>query len=76
MKCLGFALLFGFISLGAIGGCNNNGGGGGASQDARALTERDFFNNPGLFANPEEGVVVVFLEPTEALEVDNLTGGG
>jgi len=28
MKCLGFVLLFGFISLGAIGGCNNNGGGG------------------------------------------------
>ncbi len=25
MKCLGFVLLFGFISLGAIGGCNNNG---------------------------------------------------
>ena len=24
MKCLGFVLLFGFISLGAIGGCNNN----------------------------------------------------
>ena len=29
MKCLLFVLLFGFISLGAIGGCNNNGGGGG-----------------------------------------------
>jgi streptogramin lyase len=27
MKYLGFVLLFGFISLGAIGGCNNNGGG-------------------------------------------------
>jgi len=27
MKCLGFVLLFGFISLGTIGGCNNNGGG-------------------------------------------------
>jgi len=26
MKCLGFVLLFGFISLGAIGGCNNDGG--------------------------------------------------
>lgn len=24
MKCLGFVLLFGFISLGAIGGCSNN----------------------------------------------------
>jgi len=28
MKCLGFVLLFGFITLGAIGGCNNNNGGG------------------------------------------------
>ena len=54
-------------------GCNN-GGGGASSQDARALTERDFFNNPNLLANPEKGVVVVFLEPTEAPEVDNLTG--
>jgi len=26
MKCLGFVLLFGFISLSTIGGCNNNGG--------------------------------------------------
>jgi len=56
-------------------GCNNDGG-GASSQDAQALTERDFFNNPNLSANPEGGVVVVFLEPTEALEVDNLTGGG
>jgi len=25
MKCLGFVLLLGFISLGAIGGCHNDG---------------------------------------------------
>ncbi len=73
MKCL-FVLLFGFISLGAIGGCNNNGGGGGASQDAQALTENDFANDPNLSANPKKGVVVVFLEPTKASEEDNLTG--
>jgi len=35
MKCLLLLLLFGFISLGAIGGCHNNGG-DGSSQDARA----------------------------------------
>ena len=29
MKCLGFIMLFGFISLGAIGGCNNNNGNNG-----------------------------------------------
>ena len=25
-RCLGFLLILGFISLGAIGGCNNSGG--------------------------------------------------
>ena len=49
----------------SIFGCNNDGG-GGSSQDARALTENDFVNDPNLFANPEKGVVVVFLEPAEA----------
>jgi len=53
-------------------GCDDDGG--GSSQDSRALTERDFFYNPKLFANPEEGVVVVFLEPGDAPEADNLTG--
>ncbi len=72
-KFLGFVLLFGVISLGAIGGCNNNGG--GSSQETQALTENDFVKDPNLSANPEDGVVVVFLEPTEAPEVDNLTGG-
>jgi len=70
-KCLGFVLLFGFISLGAIGGCNNNGGGQDGTQ---ALTENDFFNDPNLSANPKKGIVVVFLEPAEAPEEDNLTG--
>ena len=72
MKCLGFVLLFGFISLGTIGGCNTNNGGG--QDGTRALTESDFANDPNLSANPEDGVVVVFLEPTEAPEADNLTG--
>ena len=38
MKCLGFVLLLGFISLGAIVGCNDNGG-GGSSQDTQLLRE-------------------------------------
>jgi len=71
VKCLGFVLLFGFISLGAIGGCGNN---GGEQDGTQALTERDFFNNLNLFANPEDGVVAVFLESVEALEAVNLTG--
>jgi len=73
MKCLGLVLLLGFMSFGAIGGCNNNGG-GGSSQDTQALTERDFSNNPNLSANPENGVVVDFLESTDASEEENLTG--
>ena len=73
-KCLGFVLLLGFISLGAIGGCNTNNGGDGSSQDTQALTEDDFANDPNLFANPEAGVVVIFLEPAEAPEADNTTG--
>ncbi len=58
MNYLGFLLLFGFISLGAIGGCNNN---SGEQDGTRALTESDFVDDPSLFANPQEGVVVVFL---------------
>ncbi len=69
---ISFMVLLLLTSVSFIG-CDNDGGGGSA-QDARALTERDFFNNPNLLANPEKGVVVVFLEPTEAPEVDNLTG--
>ncbi len=72
MKCLGFVLLFGFISLGAIGGCNNNGGG---QDGTRALTENDFAQDPGTFANPRGGVVVIFLEPPDSEEPDNDTGG-
>jgi hypothetical protein len=74
MKCLGFVLLLGFISLGAIGGCNTNNGGDGSSQDARALTENDFVNDPDLFANPQEGVVALFLEHPDSEEPDNDTG--
>jgi len=27
-RCLGLVLIFGFIAIGAIGGCSNNNGGG------------------------------------------------
>ncbi len=70
-KCLGFILLFGFISLGAIGGCNNNGGG---QDGTRALTENDFVNDPTKFANAEKGVVVTFLEHPGSEEPENDTG--
>jgi hypothetical protein len=73
MKCIGIVLLLGFISLGAIGGCNNNGG-DGSSQETQALTENDFVNDPNLFANPLEGVVALFLEHPDSEEPDNDTG--
>ena len=38
MKCLGFVLLLGFISLGAIGGCNND----NAKAQGEADVEVDF----------------------------------
>jgi len=72
---IAFMALLLLASVSFIGCDNDNDGGGVSSQDARALTERDFAEDQGLFANPEEGVVVIFLEPTEAPEVDNLTGG-
>ena len=59
MKCLGFVLLFGFISLGAIGGCGNS---GGEQDGAQALTENDFANDTTLRANPERHTIVMWLE--------------
>jgi len=69
VKCLGFILLLGFISLGAIGGCGNNGG-----DDTQALTENDFAEDPSIVADPTGGVVVIFLEPPDSEEPENDTG--
>ena len=71
MKCLVFVLLFGFIFLGAIGGCNNNGGG---QDGTRALTENDFANDTTLRANPEKHLVVKFLEHPDSKKPENDTG--
>jgi len=71
MKCLGFVLLFGFILLGAIGGCNNNGGG---QNSTRALTENDFANDTTLRANPEIHTIVMFLEHPNSEDTENDTG--
>lgn len=70
MKCLGFVLVFGFISLGAIGGCGDNNGG----QDGQVLTENDFVNDSTLSANPEKHLVVKFLEHPDTEETENDTG--
>jgi hypothetical protein len=72
MKCLGFVLLFGFISLGAIGGCSNNNGGG--QNGTTTLTEHDFGANPGLIADPEKHLIVKFLEHPDSEGHENDTG--
>ncbi len=59
MKCLGFVLLLGFISIGAIGGCHNDGD--QVFQVIQVLTENDFSKDPGLSADPTGGVVVMFM---------------
>ena len=69
MKCLGFVLLLGFISLGAIGGCSNNNGGG--QNGTQALTEHDFGTNPGLVADPEKHLIVKFLEHPDSEGCDS-----
>jgi len=55
MKRLSFVLLFGFISLGAIGGCSNN---NEVQDDAGTLTENDFASDETLHANPEKHLIV------------------
>ncbi len=72
MKCLGFLLLLGVISLGAIGGCNNNGGKGDGTG---VLTEHDFGQDEGLRADPEKHLIVKFLEHPEHEPHENDTGG-
>jgi len=72
MKCLGLALLLGFISFGAIGGCHNDGD--QVSQVIQVLTENDFSDDPGLSADPRAGVVVMFLEHPDTEKPDNDTG--
>jgi len=71
MKCLGFVLLIGFISLGAIGGCGNN---GGEQDGTQALTENDFANDENLSADPEIHTIVKFLEHPDSEETENDTG--
>ncbi len=72
MKRLGLVLLFGFISLGAIGGCSNNGSG---QVGTRALTENGFANDESLRGDPQGGVIVTFLEHPDSEIPENDTNG-
>lgn len=53
MKCLGFLLLFGFIAIGTVGGCNNNGNRGGTSGGTGGVVNRPIISEP-----KEDGQIV------------------
>ncbi len=76
MKCLGFVLLFGFISLGAIGGCNDSNGAMtaflGIHQTGQTTSHTD-----GDDGELQEGVVPPvprFTDNDNGTITDNLTG--
>ncbi len=68
-KCLGFLLILGFISLGAIGGCNNNGG------DSDSIGSGPGFVTPLTIAVATDGDFVVADRGLAAVvHVDQTTG--
>jgi hypothetical protein len=68
-KCLGFLLILGFISLGAIGGCNNNGG------DSDSTGSGPGFGSPRGIAVATDGDFVVVDDGLRAVvHVDQTTG--
>ena len=69
MKCLGFLLILGFISLGAIGGCNNNGGGSDSTGSGPG------FGTPlGIAVATDGDFVVADLGLAAGVHVDQPTG--
>ncbi len=68
-KYLGFLLILGFISLGAIGGCNNNGGG------SDSIGSGPGFVSPRGIAVEVDGTLVVTDQGQEVVvRVDPVTG--
>jgi glucose/arabinose dehydrogenase len=56
-KCFGFLILFGFIALGAVGGCNSDGNGGGTRGESGSVVNRPVINEPrddGQIAHPAD----------------------
>jgi hypothetical protein len=68
IKCLGFVLLFGCISLGAIGGCNANVGG-----HPRIGSGPGFVTPLGI-AVEADGNLVVDTDSQAVLRVDPISG--
>jgi hypothetical protein len=68
-KCLGFLLILGFISLGAIGGCNNNGGG------SDSIGSGPGFVSPfGIAAEADSTLVVADFGLEAVVRVDPING--
>lgn len=61
---LSIFIVFAFVS------CNDD----NQTVNKQALTENDFFNDPNLRANPEEGVLITFLENPMSESEENDTG--
>jgi hypothetical protein len=53
MNCLGFVILFGFLAIGTVGGCNNDGNGGRTGGGTGSVVNRPSINEP-----KEEGQIV------------------
>jgi hypothetical protein len=69
IKCLGLVLILGFISLGAIGGCNNNGG------DSESIGSGPGFVSPrGIAVATDGDFVVADLGLEAVVHVDQTTG--
>jgi len=68
-ECLGFLLILGFISLGAIGGCNNNGG------DSNSIgSGPDFVTPHGIAVEADGSLVVVDFGLEAVVRVDPVSG--
>jgi len=68
-ECLGFLLILGFISLGAIGGCNNNGG------DSKSIGSGPGFVTPqGIAVEVDGSLVVVDFDLDAVVRVDPVSG--
>ena len=70
IKCLGFVLLIGFISLGTVGGCNTT-----TSGDPDSIGSGPSFQSPRGIAVEANGSLVVVDSGLEAvLRVDPISG--
>ena len=58
-------IVLSFLCFALLAGCDNDGG-GDSTEAFRFFDELDFFNDPSLRHDPENGIHLTFLEPLEA----------